>query len=327
MKPAFKYIIGIAITVLLLWIILPYADISRIVFYVSTIKIGYLLLGFMFYALAYVFRSLRMRLLTGKTIPFSLMFKVLCVHGAANSSLPFKAGELVYVYLLRRIRKNLTSLAVSSLMLIRLFDVIVISFIIMVSLFFARPDSGYVGMLVKASALFFVAAIFALFMLMFAGRKIVRAIERAAKLLRIAGLGIVKKALDGLYKVSGNFAMLKSKAVMAEAFAYSVITWLMLVMFYYSILEGISIDVGLWSAVLGTGLSVMFFTLLPFQSLLGFGAVEGAWSVALLTMGVAVGNAVNVSFVLHLFQIMSFVLLGAYGLVSLKANKNRKLFI
>ena len=123
-----KAILSIIITVVLVWFLLSQVEVQEIVTSLKDVPPHLVLIGFFFYALSYLFRALRFRVLLQKAIGLGTLFNIVAVHTMWTNLLPFRTGELSYLYLLKKkggVGSYLTG--VPSLVLARVFDLVAIS--------------------------------------------------------------------------------------------------------------------------------------------------------------------------------------------------------
>lgn len=114
----------------ILWLLLQSVKPDQIAKTLSGLNKGLLPWIAICYAGIPIFRTFRYRALFGSAIPFSKLFGIVNIYNFLNEFLPFRSGELVYLYMIKQAGvpagKN-----VSSLIVVRLFDflmVIVIGF-------------------------------------------------------------------------------------------------------------------------------------------------------------------------------------------------------
>lgn len=125
-----KYLLSVIVSAGILWLLLQSVKPDHIVKTLSGLNKSLLPWFAICYAGIPIFRTLRYRALFGSAIPFGKLFGIVNIYNFLNEFLPFRSGELVYLYMIKKAGvpagKN-----VSSLIVVRLFDfmmVIVLGF-------------------------------------------------------------------------------------------------------------------------------------------------------------------------------------------------------
>ena len=124
-KKLLKYFLSLIISAGILFLLLKSVDPQKIVETLSAMDNSLIVWIVLFYAGMLVFRTLRYRVLFGSAIPFVKLFGIVNVYNFLNEFLPFRSGELAYLYMIRQAGvpagKN-----VSSLIVVRVLDFLVV---------------------------------------------------------------------------------------------------------------------------------------------------------------------------------------------------------
>lgn len=111
----------------LLLAVLVTMDTSAFAHYAQQLTAGSLLLAFVAYGAQNVFRALRYRALLGRPdLPLAVMSAISLYHNGMVRLLPFKLGELTYVVLMQRRLGVRPQAGITSLLLARLLELVVI---------------------------------------------------------------------------------------------------------------------------------------------------------------------------------------------------------
>ena len=129
-----KVLFPIIITAVLVWFLLSQVEVKTIVTTFKDVPLHLVLIGFFFYAFSYLFRAMRFKVLLHNEIGLKTLLNIVAVHTMLTNLLPFRSGELSYFYLLKK-KGGIDSYmsGVPSLILARVFDLVAISFLFLVS--------------------------------------------------------------------------------------------------------------------------------------------------------------------------------------------------
>jgi len=120
-KRIFKYFLSVIISVGILWLLLQSVSPQKIGETFLAMNRGLLVWIVAAYAGMLTFRTLRYRVLLGNTISFGRLSGIVNVYNFLNEFLPFRTGELVYLYMIKQAGVP-AGRNVSSLIVVRLFD-------------------------------------------------------------------------------------------------------------------------------------------------------------------------------------------------------------
>ena len=88
----------------------------------------------------------------------------------------------------------------------------------------------------------------------------------------------------------------------------------------YLIIRELDVSIALPVIIIASSMTI-FTNVLPIHGIAGFGTMESIWALVLFGFGFAKEFAISSAFVLHVFQVLFFVLLGVFGFFG---NKNKK---
>jgi glycosyltransferase 2 family protein len=137
-----RFIAGLVISLLCMYLALRGANLSEVIGMVSTIKFVYLLPMTASLVFAFIIRAIRWQFLLApvKVVSVGSLFASTMIGFMANNVLPFRAGEIVRGYSISRNENISLSSSLASLVVERLFDGVVISlFMLPLLLFIAFP--------------------------------------------------------------------------------------------------------------------------------------------------------------------------------------------
>lgn len=292
MTSSWKSLVGLSVSVLLLWWVFRGEDLGAIAAEVAAAD-PWWLLGSVFVATAgYLLRAMRWKVLltplrphTGLRAPFAAT----AIGFMVNNLLPARAGEFARAWSLARMERMRTSACLASLAVERLFDgiTVVALLVVSVSLPGFRADSELAGERFGGAVggfLALLAVVVVVVVLVLARPDVVRAAARplASRLPGAAG----EKALlilDGLIEGLGA---LRSPMLVVRAGVWSLVFWLWHSASFWLGFRAFGIDAGYAEALFLNGITALAVALPSAPGF--FGPFEAAVRVALVdVLGVA----------------------------------------
>ncbi len=313
MNKAFKILLFFIVSLALVWFLLSLVSFSDVVNSFSLVSFKIIVLAFVFYILANVFRMLRFNLLL--KIPKWKLFGIVNRHNFFNNLLPMRLGELSLFYYLRKSRVEMSS-AVSYFMLFRIFDmfsIILIFFFALLSLDVV-PDS-------LSGVVYVLFWVFGLFILMFFsfryfGKGYIYMVKLFGEVFGASRSKAFRKFVDFLYRAFFAFRKISYGQYFYLLFV-SLLLWGCLHFANYLIIRELDMAIALPVIIIASSMTI-FTNVLPIHGIAGFGTMESIWALVLFGFGFAKEFAISSAFVLHVFQVLFFVLLGIVGFLSVK---------
>jgi uncharacterized protein (TIRG00374 family) len=267
-------------------------------------------MGLLIYALSYFFRALRFHFLLNRMVGVKDLFCITCVHNLVNSILPARAGELSYIYLLKKNHNRPVEEGIATLIESRVFDMIAISFLFFSSIAFAQDLPELISDAMWAIALF---TAFLLVLLVSISRCniITHAMRNAAVFLNLGkspAFGILLEKIDNVAKI---FACMNLNKFLL-CVLISIACWLAAYSVVYLLLVAMGIKLPLGTALLASTFSLLT-TILPIQGIGGFGTMEGGWTIGFMLFGMSKDLAIISGFGVHIITIFYFLVLGVIG--------------
>lgn len=324
MKFGWKGLLGVAISVVLLWWTLrneSFADIWNVL---RASNLALLIVAAATATLAFPLRAWRWRYIlepTAGTLPFGSLWRATAIGMMVNNVSPARAGELARAYVLARETGRIKfATALASLVVDRVFDTLVVLLLLLLVVSLpAFPDGAMVGgwPVSKLLIVFSAIAIVALVLLVLAAlfpRGVVRLWERT-----LGGIApkLMERGRDILISFGDGLGVLRDVRRSAIVFFWALVMWLV---------NGTSF----WIAFKAVGIDAPFSAALFLQSLLAFavaapsapgffGPFEAASKVALSVYGVSETVAVSYALGYHLLgwipiTVIGFWYLGKLGL-------------
>jgi uncharacterized protein (TIRG00374 family) len=312
-KRNYKVYLGLLFGSLFLYLAVRKIDYGELFSVISHIRWQVLLLCVFLNYLSYVTRALRWRYLirSVKEIPFRPLFSATVIGFGANNMLPVRIGELVRAYVLAKMEKIKTSSAFATILLERVFDGFMILVMLVVVLFAVNFPSGYGELRLTLRILGFVSLGFLVgllgFLLFFTGDP-----QRAAAVARFVTRPLSQRAGDKLDGIIGSFleglmVLYRGRDIVSVIF-YSILTWLVIVTFYYSFFWAFTFAVPYVAAVFLT-VALAFAVMIPAPP--GYiGTYHAAARYALVFYGLGAEEAVGMGIIMHGVSFLSAIILG-----------------
>ncbi len=246
-----------------------------------------------------------------KFIRLNRLFPVVVIGYMGNNVYPFRAGEVLRSYVLRRRENVAMSASLATVIVERVFDGLVMLMFVFAALPLAPlPNDNLRNIVIIASVLFFGALLF-FFTLAAMPKRAQRYSEIIAnaflpKRVRIPILEMTNRFLEGL-------EALRSFRYVIMIFATSVIIWLLETIKYWFIMHAFDFEVSFFALMLMNGV-VNLATTLP--SAPGYIGTFDAPGIAILEMyGVDAVIAAAYTLVLHAALWLPITLLGIYYMI------------
>lgn len=313
-----RFLFALAFTILLMSFLLSQVDLGELVDFLLSISPEWIAIALFFYLLGNVFRALRFRTLLDGRIGTDSMFSVVCVHYLFNNLLPARTGELSYIYLLKKVRDIPSGTGIATLMMARFLDFLVIATLFLLAVTFVGELPETVSNAFAGIVVFLAFSIFFILSLIYKGTKAVNFIGSMAKSTGTYRFGAVRFFLKKAEETTAGVRGISRKNVI-RSFIASVIIWLCLFSTAYSVVRGMHIGLSPEKTVIAATFPV-FTAILPIQSVGGFGTSEGAWALAMVSMGASKEVAISSGFGVHLASFMFSMAFGAYGIFRLRAR-------
>jgi glycosyltransferase 2 family protein len=243
-----------------------------------------------------------------KPIPVRRLFPVVVIGYMGNNIYPFRAGEVLRAYVLRRREQVPMSGSLATVIVERVFDGLVMLMFVFAALPLAPLPSSEIQTLVVLASLTFFGALIVFFVMAAQPQRFLRLSRWFSDRLlppRIATplLGFLERFLDGL-------ASLRDFRQVLMIFFTSIIIWLLETVKYWFVMHAFDFEVSFFALMLMNGV-VNLATTLP--SAPGYvGTFDGPGIAVLVLYGIPQSIAAAYTLVLHAALWLPITLLGAY---------------
>jgi uncharacterized protein (TIRG00374 family) len=260
------------------------------------------------FALAVALRALRWWSLfdAAQRPPLSAITYALLIGYFFNNILPARAGEAARVIALHKRASTSKAETVGTVVVERLFDVIAL----LIVLFASYPWLPEVSWL-RAAAIFGAVAVTLLLALVFV---VVRYDERAvhwllSPLRRIRRAGVAERVEAAAVNATRGLVALRSPRIALRGMALTIASWAVLGISYAILMNAFALDLPLAAGMLVT-VAINLSLVLP-SSPAALGVFEAATVVALRAFDVPHAEALSYALVLHLLNLVPFLVVGA----------------
>ncbi len=315
-----------AIGLFLLYFLLRKTDFQSLLQLILQIKPEYLLLGALIYFCKALTRAARFTRVNRRTQPaFWRMLRLSLASSLASQILPLKLGELSYVYLLKMDHRTELSRGLSSLVVIRLFDLLAISLLFVIITLFSGLSAGlsvYFYSILAFMALLMVGIALLLF---FARRGesflqwtfgLPIFLHLPAKITPL--LSKIRQALANLFDELCQY----QPREYAEWTALAALEWFINYLTYHVILVGLGFTPSFFTTVASVTFAALA-SVLPVNSFGNFGTQEAGWATAMLLSGFSQAVAITTAFATHLLTLAYMLLFGGISWVSYLFGRKR----
>ncbi len=246
-----------------------------------------------------------------KHIPVRRLFPVVVIGYMGNNVYPFRAGELLRSYVLRRREGVAISASLATVIVERVFDGLVMLVFVFVALPVAPIPSNEVQSLVVVASIAFFVALAVFFGMAALPAQTMTLVEKATSSILPAKIGVplldfTKRFLDGLES-------LRSFRNVLMIFATSILIWLLETVKYWFVMHAFEFEVSFFALMLMNGVVNLATTLPSAPGYVGTFDTPGIETLKLY--GVASPIATAYTLVLHAALWLPVTLLGAYYMV------------
>ena len=254
------------------------------------------------YGVTISIKAFRFRYFLRGALRFRAIFGIAAIHSFWNNLLPFRSGELSYIYLVRKSGKVDDGANVASLVAARVLDAVVVALFLFLSSFFLISGRFPLGSGERFWLLAFAAGIpFFLWVTALRGNVFRGMISRAAG---YSSHPLVRNIFEKINEAVSALAVLSGAGMFVSFFLLSLLVWAGDFLFVWTAFGAAGIILAPTEALFMAAFPVIA-ALIPFQSPAGIGTFEGTMVAGLLALGIGGGAAVGVSVIFHAVLLFS----------------------
>ena len=304
-----KLILGIIISGILIYFLLTLINPSDILNVLYEFPLLYLGISFLLYVFTMIFRTIRFNFILETKLKLRQLFNIIAIHNLMTNLIPMRLGEFSYVYLMKKKGVHVSK-GLSQLLIVRVYDVMAISIIFIISTFFVKSVPVIVSYYVKLISIFLILLFLGFFIFLKFDKKLIKIFK---KLNPVKKSTLIEKMFITLEDLSKNFKKSLKMQTALKLFCLSFILWIINYLMTYYLILGFGIPFNFWEvSLIFTFLIILI--MLPISSFSGFGVWEGGLTGAFTAFGIGLEKAVATSFAFHIISILFFLIIGLFGL-------------
>ncbi|MFH1052965.1 MAG: lysylphosphatidylglycerol synthase transmembrane domain-containing protein [Candidatus Woesearchaeota archaeon] len=319
-KQIIKNVIFGAIALGLIWLLLSQISLKSLFETLKNADIQLLFVGFVLYAITYLFRTFRFKALLNDSINVNNLFKIVSLHALLNNLIPARLGELSFVYFTKKIGNIKSAQSISVLIICRVMDFTVSLIIFSIALLNIGEIPSIMSSILKIMSVFLLLMIMLLFILIFTRYNIHKIAFRFCNLLKIDHYRFISFLLAKIKEIIEEIKNIKSNKKMVQVIIYSILIWASFLTSFYFIILSLNMQISLWIIMIAF-IFLMWASILPIHSFGGFGTSEGAWAIAMIALGTGKEQAIISGFSVHILMYVFVIILCIFAIPILRKIK------
>ena len=320
-----KGIVGIFISLALLFWLFSYLRVELFVSLLKKVGLHMLVLATLIYLSTYFFRAYRFQLIFGKGHPSTIsLFAVVSLHSFFNHMLPFRTGEVSYLYFQKKYLKISYSMAGASLILARILDVIALITwaCILFPAVFMKAGKITLSYLWPPALM---TCLFILFFYIRRWRKSVSALSRMVECLPPApesadSLG--QRILRFFRGTIEHATCIMKEAPFIRLFLISMTLWFANFLYFFAVLRAFGQNILLLESIFPAYGATLGY-LLPINGLGSLGTFEAGMAMGQVGIGTEGQLSVSLAFLTHAHVILTGMLAASVAWIYLKIRSVR----
>lgn len=320
MKGRLRSIIGITLSVVLLWWTLRDVSLAVVWSELRQSNIWLLLVGVFFGTLIFPIRALRWKVILSPIadVPLGPLWRSTAIGMMVNNVVPARAGEIARAYAITREAPIPFSAALASLAVDRVFDALTVLLLASVAMLDPRFPSGAtiagqpLSSWAGGTGIIVIIAMAGLYSLVFFPALLVRIFELFA---RKVAPSIEAKGRHALLSFSEGLSVLRNPTRFVAVLLWAILHWLVNAL-------------GFWIAMIAVGIDIPYSAVLFIQALIAlgvavpsapgfFGLFEKLAVVSLALFGVGAAAATSWAIGFHILSFIPITVIGAFYFVRL----------
>jgi glycosyltransferase 2 family protein len=306
------------------WLIVPFAlalviillmqislsDIATALFSMSPL---FLLLSFILYVLVYAIRAARFRIMLKSSGSFKELFNIVCLHNLANSVMPFRTGELSFVYMTKVRLKIPAGISLATVALARMYDALAVCIIFTIAFLMTYGSIGIMSEYLPIVIILMALLATMLVSVIWFSHVYMKAFRRLSgiKWLQMLPMNYLEKKIN---EVSEYYSSPDSKKGVIPVLLMSLAIWLLCTLSICALASSMGLGVSVWAIILGSLIMVMF-SALPIHGIGSLGTTELIWSATFIALGATKEAAISSGFAIHILILLFSGILGLYSVI------------
>jgi hypothetical protein len=304
---------GVVISLIFLYVGLRGVRLDEVAAHIGEANLAWLIPGIAIYFLAVWGRTWRWHYLLRplKVVRLSALFPVVVIGYMGNNVYPFRAGEVIRAYVLKRNEGVSVSASLATIVVERLFDGLVMLMFVFVALPFAPIEQDWLRTVIILGTIVFFGALIVFFVLAVQPERARTIYSGLFK--RFLPPFAQKPALELTDHFMTGLASLRSPRDLLMTFITSTFIWVTETVKYWFVMHAFNFEVSFFVLMIMTAV-VNLATTLPAAP--GYvGTFDGPGIIVLEAFGVRHELAASYTLVLHAALWLPITLLGFYYLI------------
>ena len=316
----YKLIISIVFPIVVITFCILQVSIDQIVHVIGKSSLGWLFFGLLVSMFNIFVRAYRFHvLIPSKNIRLSDLFKVQCLFSMYAYLFPFRSGEISFLFLMKKKLRVQMEESAAMLVVVRVFDYMILSFLFFVILFIMWERIPYnLGMVMFPVILIFIVIFLLLFTIIWKGEKIDLFIENISKNKWISATSIFHTIIDKIRKVIVSIKKIHKNKVYTKIIFLSLLSWITVAISFFVIARCVGYEISYFSAIC---ITVLMFPVSFVQGIGNLGTHEAEWIPVLMLFGFTQENAIIASLSSHVVILLYSMLIGGYAWLVLNTKQ------
>ncbi|MBI5360788.1 MAG: flippase-like domain-containing protein [Planctomycetes bacterium] len=305
MKIGYWFLIKLILICAILTVMVWNTDLAGIPRLLGSIDAGFLPIAFLLYFCMFIIGSIRYKVVLNLPVKLRILLPVSILQNITNQFMPAHAGDVSYMMLLKKTSGVTLGRSFASLLMIRLYDLIVIGLLLIASTILLDGKSGTVMTISVVSGVFLAVLLLVVSLLIKYLAKVVSGLKWLAGSFGLSKVSFAERLMDGADDTADAVSVLNSRRKVAEALFLSFIFWtLPLTMSYVIFTHVFGLPVTFCQVFyLYTVLTI--FSVVPIHFLGGLGTMDAGIAALLVMFGI-MNKSDSIAFSLSL-RIISYL--------------------
>jgi len=285
---------------------------------------SWLLIGGLCYAAANVGRAFRFAsLLPSCSGRFPTLLAIAFALSMFNNVLPFRSGELTFIYMMRETHNVPVGEAAAVLVVARIFDYLAVAALFVGAALLSLPHLPGYALWILIIAVFLLLTVIVLAAIPWLGQRGLGLMERWLSHRWLRGLSLSALILRVCQGAVQAFTAMRSLRTYGLTALWSLLIWLGTFAWFWAFLTATGIRTRAAEMVVGATFAVLSKAM-PFITIGGLGTHEAGWTVGFVLVGFDKHTAIASGFAVNILTLLASLLFGGLSLASLALARRRK---
>lgn len=300
-----RLVIIVFMTVVVVYVLWQFGSHTNLLGLLKSINPIIVILAFLLYFLTLLVKALRFRFILKNKISIKRLLSIVSIHSFWNNVLPFRSGELTYLYMVNEEKEVSNGENVISLLLARVFDLLTVLIFFLVSGFFIfhRNSDVLASVSLVLAVSILAASVAILLVVIFYQHKLSDFFSGPS--FKNLFLNKIARIMSETFQALNQINNIR-RLIIFTGLSFSV--WILDALFIWVILLSAGFKF-LFVEAIFIGIFPALVSLIPINLIGNFGVFEGAVIGGLILLNVDIKNAFDLSIILHTQTILFSLLL------------------